>query len=105
MIAGEFDETTARHLNGGERNILKRGQSDSFLLAVPRPLGNALYMRVWHDNSGSSEYSSWFLNYVVLRDLQSREKFYFVVNKWLAVEEGDGKVGMLQSYELSPPVV
>ena len=46
--------------------------------------------RLWHDNSGTSP--SWFVNYIVVRDLQRDEKFYFVCQRWLAVDKEDGKV-------------
>ena len=46
--------------------------------------------RLWHDNSGTSP--SWFVNYIVVRDLQRDEKFYFVCQRWLAADKEDGKV-------------
>ena len=49
-------------------------------------------MRVWHDNSGSGANASWFLKYIVVRDLQSMEKNHFICQKWLAVEHDDGLV-------------
>jgi polycystin 1L2 len=49
-------------------------------------------MRIWHDNSGKGKFGSWYLNYVLIRDIQTREKYYFIVNQWLAVEEDDGQV-------------
>jgi polycystin 1L2 len=52
-------------------------------------------MRIWHDNSGQSENASWFLKFVIVRDLQTNKKFYFVCEKWLAVEKEDGKIERL----------
>ena len=49
-------------------------------------------MRIWHDNSGPGDYASWFLKYIIIHDLQTREKFYFLCQDWLAVEKSDGKV-------------
>ena len=57
-----------------------------------RPLGNLNYLKIWHDNSGKGDKASWFLKYIIVRDLQTREKFYFLCNDWLAVEHGDGKL-------------
>ena len=48
-------------------------------------------MRVWHDNRGGSD-ASWFLKFIIVHDLQTREKFYFICNDWLAVDEGDGEI-------------
>jgi polycystin 1L2 len=49
-------------------------------------------MKIWHDNSGKGDKASWFLKYIIVKDLQTREKFYFICQKWLAVEKGDGKL-------------
>ena len=49
-------------------------------------------MKVWHDNSGRGDEASWFLKHIIVRDLQTREKFYFLCQDWLAVERGDGKI-------------
>jgi len=57
-----------------------------------RPLGKLNYMKIWHDNSGKGDKASWFLKYIIVKDLQTREKFYFICQKWLAVEKGDGKL-------------
>jgi polycystin 1L2 len=47
-------------------------------------------MHIWHDNSG--RHSSWFLKYIIVRDLQTMDKFYFIGQQWLAIDKGDGKV-------------
>ena len=39
--------------------------------------------------------ASWFLKCVILHDLQTREKFYFICQKWLAVEKEDGLIDRL----------
>jgi len=49
-------------------------------------------MKIWHENSGKGDKASWFLKYIIIKDLQTREKFYFICQKWLAVEKGDGKL-------------
>ena len=53
------------------------------------------YMRMWHDNSGKGKYQGWYCSYVIVSDLQTREKFVFLINKWFAVEEDDGQVGAM----------
>jgi len=62
------------------------------MVVVVRPLGPLNYMRVWHDNSGKGKYMSWYLNWIIIRDLQTGRRFYFIVNQWFAVEEEDGQV-------------
>ena len=49
-------------------------------------------MKIWHDNSGKADFASWFLKYLIVHDLQTREKFYFICQNWLAVEKSDGKI-------------
>ncbi len=55
-----------------------------------RNLGQLDYIRIWHDNSGKGGMASWFLKTVIVHDLQTRECFYFICEKWLAVEKDDG---------------
>ena len=64
----------------------------STLHLVHRSLGQLNYLRVWHDNSGRGPLASWFLKYVIVRDLQTMGKSYFICQKWLAVEKGGGVV-------------
>jgi hypothetical protein len=55
-------------------------------------LGLLNCIRIWHDNTGQGSSSSWFLKYLIIRDLQTMEKFHFICQRWLAVEKDDGKV-------------
>ena len=57
-----------------------------------RSLGLLNCIRIWHDNAGKGSSSSWFLKYIMIRDLQTMEKFHFICQRWLAVEEDDGKI-------------
>jgi hypothetical protein len=36
--------------------------------------------------------ASWFLKYIIVHDMQTKEKFYFLCQKWLAVEREDGQI-------------
>ena len=62
-----------------------------------RSLGPLNYMRIWHDNSGRGAAASWFLKYVIVCDLQTMEKSYFISQQWLAVEKDDGMVSMIDT--------
>ncbi|ESN95043.1 hypothetical protein HELRODRAFT_124863, partial [Helobdella robusta] len=86
IFSGDFEETDPRTLEDDKRAVLMRGGVDSFLMAVPRPLGALNYLRVWHDNSGKGKYASWYVNWILVRDIQTLEKFHFIVNQWFAVE-------------------
>ncbi|CAF3678781.1 unnamed protein product [Rotaria sordida] len=91
LLSGNQDETDIRKLTANRR-IFARGNVDSFIMAVPRSLGQLNYLRIWHDNSGSDSDASWFLKYVLVRDLQTMETSYFICEKWLAVEKDSGDI-------------
>lgn len=57
-----------------------------------RPLGNLQFLRIWHDNSGKGPNASWYLAYVVIRDVQTGDRFEFIFNDWLGLE----KTGMVR---------
>jgi hypothetical protein len=69
---------------------LKKEKSSYF-----RSLGFLHCIRIWHDNSGQDSSASWFLKYVIVRDLQTMETFHFISQRWFAVEKDDGKVKYL----------
>ncbi|XP_046550027.1 uncharacterized protein LOC124259855 [Haliotis rubra] len=92
VLSGDNDETDVRMLNDDSRKVLTRGGVDSFLMAVEGPLGSLNYARVWHDNSGRGKFASWNLKYLIVRDVQTEQKFTFLCNRWFAVEEDDGQV-------------
>ncbi|XP_022236079.1 polycystic kidney disease protein 1-like 2 [Limulus polyphemus] len=64
-------------------------------MTVPRSLGRLNYMRIWHDNSGKGKFRSWFLSFIVIRDVQTGQKYEFIANKWFAVEKDDGAIDRL----------
>ncbi len=57
-----------------------------------RSLGLLNCIRIWHDNTGQGSSASWFLKYIIVRDLQTMRKFHFISQRWFAVEKDDGKV-------------
>jgi polycystin 1L2 len=63
-----------------------------------RSLGLLNYLHIWHDNSGAGASSSWFLKYIIVRDLQTMEKSYFICQKWFAVEKEDEVVSVIDFF-------
>ena len=59
-----------------------------------RSLGPLNYLHIWHDNTGQKGSASWFLKYIIVRDLQTRIKTHFICQRWLAVEKDDGLVSL-----------
>ena len=48
-----------------------------------------------HDSSGKGNMTSWFLKFIVVHDLQTRDKSYFICNNWLAIETEDTPTNVL----------
>ncbi|KFM61455.1 Polycystic kidney disease protein 1-like 2, partial [Stegodyphus mimosarum] len=69
ILSGDDDETAVRTLEDNKRKLFRRNAADTFVMAVPRPLGRLNYLRIWHDNSGKGKFKSWLLNFVVIRDV------------------------------------
>ena len=44
-------------------------------------------MRIFHDNSGKSP--SWYLKHIIIRDMKTNEKFFFINENWLSNEKGN----------------
>lgn len=90
QLTGETDTTEIRLAEDLRRKAFRRNGIDTFIMAVPHNIGKMTVLRIWHDNTGASP--SWYCSRVQLLDVQTGEQFFFVVDNWLAVEEGDGQV-------------
>jgi polycystin 1L2 len=55
-------------------------------------LGHLNYIRIWHDNSGQGKWGSWYLKYILIKDLQTKQQYYFICKEWLGVEKDDGVI-------------
>lgn len=95
ILSGEDEESGVRSLEDPFRKAFGRGDTNSFVMAVPKRLGRLNYMRIWHDNSGEGKMRSWLLSFITVKDVQTGEKFEFICNKWLAVEKEDGVIDRL----------
>ncbi|CAF0948798.1 unnamed protein product [Adineta steineri] len=92
VLSGDDDQTQIRLFSDPHRKIFQRGGIDSFIIAVPKSLGLLNYIRIWHDNSGEGSSASWYLKYIIVRDLQTMDKSYFICQQWFAVEKDDGRI-------------
>jgi polycystin 1L2 len=63
-------------------------------MTVPRPLGPLNSLRIWHDNTGYG----WFLKNIIVRNLQTMERYDFICQKWLAVDKDDGAVSLRNQF-------
>ncbi|KAL3876145.1 hypothetical protein ACJMK2_034017, partial [Sinanodonta woodiana] len=89
ILAGDRMNTGLRELYDGVRNEFSTGSVMNFLLSTPNHLGQLDYLRIWHDNSGGGSSDSWYLNKISIHDIQRKETFEFMVERWLAVEHGE----------------
>nr|XP_006815503.1 PREDICTED: polycystic kidney disease protein 1-like 2-like [Saccoglossus kowalevskii] len=72
--------------------VFQRGSVCNFLLTVPRSLGDLETLRIWHNNNGKAQHASWYLNKIVVHDVHTQDNFVFLCDRWLAVEEDDGRI-------------
>ncbi|XP_043937953.1 lipoxygenase homology domain-containing protein 1 isoform X2 [Protopterus annectens] len=87
-IFGENGDTGERRLDNDKDNF-ERGSLDKFTIEAPN-LGRLRKITIGHNNKGSS--AGWFLDKVIIDDIGNKAVYEFPVNRWLAVDEDDGKI-------------
>ncbi|KAM6177463.1 polycystin-1-like protein 2 [Erethizon dorsatum] len=86
-LYGLDGESEPHHLADPASPRLERGGVDVFLLSTLFPLGELQSLRLWHDNSGDRP--SWYVSRVLVHDLATGQKWYFLCNSWLSIDVGD----------------
>ncbi|KAJ3593029.1 hypothetical protein NHX12_005367 [Muraenolepis orangiensis] len=86
-LQGIEGESEPHHLTDSEKPVFERGGMDMFLLTTPFSLGELQSVRVWHDNSG--EHPAWYINKVMVQDLETGQKWHFLCNSWLSIDMGE----------------
>ncbi|XP_059209203.1 polycystin-1-like protein 2 [Centropristis striata] len=86
-LLGTEGESEPHHLTDHEKPVFERGGVDMFLLTTHFSLGDLQSIRLWHDNSGA--HPAWYVNKVMVQDLESGQKWHFLCNSWLAVDVGE----------------
>eukprot|EP00058_Branchiostoma_floridae_P027353 XP_002612844.1 hypothetical protein BRAFLDRAFT_67208 [Branchiostoma floridae] len=90
VLYSEDDESPPFTLSDSKRIILERGSVDSFLVSTAEPLGDLVYLRVWHNNGGYSP--AWFLSQIVVTNREDNRPRFFLCNRWFATDKDDGNV-------------
>ncbi|XP_035689640.1 uncharacterized protein LOC118424905 [Branchiostoma floridae] len=93
VLFGFMDESEPLHLCDDRRVLFQSGSEDSFLVSTERRLGPLTHVHVWHNNAGFSP--GWFLSRVVVKHVHSGQQDYFICNKWLALDEDDGRINRM----------
>lgn len=78
---------THNHL---EKKFFARGSVNTFTLHLSESLGSLFKIQIWHDNSGNNP--PWFFHQVLVTCNETDDKWYFLGNRWLALEKGDGEI-------------
>ncbi|XP_078487562.1 polycystin family receptor for egg jelly-like [Ciona intestinalis] len=79
-LIGSKKSSKVHILQNSEESFLTRGSINSYLITSFSCLGNLVAVRLWHDNSGRSP--EWFLQRMVVRDLETNECTFFICNTW-----------------------
>ncbi|CAH1271105.1 PKD1L3 [Branchiostoma lanceolatum] len=91
MVTAENGDTGVRAL-GNQPKVLNRSTNKMFFMTTEQHLGNLQNLHIWHDNSGKRDRDSWYLDRVVVQDLQNNSTYNFLCDDWLAVDKGDGLI-------------
>ncbi|KAG8518462.1 Polycystic kidney disease protein 1-like 3, partial [Galemys pyrenaicus] len=86
-LYGSEGRSAPHHLCDPQKAVFERGALDVFLLCTQSSLGELHSLRLWHDNSGVSP--SWYVNQVIVIDVEAQRKWHFLCNCWLAVDLGN----------------
>nr|XP_015215450.1 PREDICTED: polycystin-1 [Lepisosteus oculatus] len=89
-LYGREGRSGHRHLDSG--SAFTRSSLDIFHISTDSNLGSIWKIRIWHDNKGLSP--SWYVQYVVVKDLQTSNKYFFLIEDWLSVDN-DKTEGMV----------
>uniref|UniRef100_W5MAE3 PLAT domain-containing protein n=1 Tax=Lepisosteus oculatus TaxID=7918 RepID=W5MAE3_LEPOC len=86
-LLGSEDQSEPHHLNDPDKPVFERGGVDLFLLSTAFSLGELQNIRLWHDNTGG--HPSWYVDKVVVQDVQTRQCWHFLCSTWLSSSKGD----------------
>ncbi|EDO46983.1 predicted protein, partial [Nematostella vectensis] len=93
IISGDHHDSPIIPLtdaSGNSEEVLSRGNVAQFIVNTPVCLGPINYIHIWHNNAGDDP--SWFLRQVVIEDVQTMKKMFFLLSDWLALDKGEGIV-------------
>jgi len=52
-----------------------RGSERKFMVSTEKSLGDLTFIKIWHDNSGKGSLASWFLDHIIITDLQTKQRY------------------------------
>ena len=90
VIYGENGCTDVISLTDPNKVFFSRGSVNNFTVLQQETLGPLVKVAIWHDDSGKSP--AWFLEEILVLDIQTGEEWHFIGRRWLAVERGSGEL-------------
>ena len=88
MIYGDKGKTDQISLRNKSDNF-EAGKCDKFKIET-KEIGQPFKLRVQHDNKGVA--SGWHLDRIEIENMETKQRFYFVCNRWLSVDEDDNQI-------------
>ncbi|CAG5094843.1 Oidioi.mRNA.OKI2018_I69.XSR.g13909.t1.cds [Oikopleura dioica] len=85
-LYGDQAKSGSRQLGHSNRPF-QRGSIEIYQISTLENLGNISKLKIWHDNTGLDP--PWFLSRVIVKDLQTKERFYFLVDDWLQIDHNN----------------
>ena len=85
-LYGTEEKSGSRHLSHDNKPF-SRGKIDMFQIATVDSLGEITRIKIWHDNTGLDP--AWFVSRIIVRDLQTKKRYYFLVDDWLHISPYD----------------
>ncbi|KAI5701754.1 hypothetical protein M8J75_013015 [Diaphorina citri] len=83
QIFGTHEVSRVHLIQNPNKFTLQRGNDDWFLVLTPHHLGDIKRIRLWSNYSGKRP--DWYCDQVEVRDIGTRKKYLFFVQRWLAV--------------------
>ncbi|XP_076075491.1 location of vulva defective 1-like isoform X2 [Mytilus galloprovincialis] len=68
-----FYEPDVRLLDDETHRGFDVGSIRKFVMSVGKPINDPTVLKIWHDNSGQGNSASWYLNKIILEDVQTSE--------------------------------
>ncbi|XP_076856024.1 polycystin-1 [Brachyhypopomus gauderio] len=91
-----LNKSGSRHLR--REGAFQRNGLDDFQIETDANLGEIWKICIWHDNTGLDP--SWYLQHVIVWDMQMDNLFFFLVEDWLSVEN-ENNSGMVRKVVLA----
>lgn len=92
-LIGDLSTSKEIKLDTGDHNDFDRGGTDTYSIYTESNIGVIRRIRIRHDNSddckfyASCEKPGWFLDSIVVTNLDTQQETRFVVGRWLATSE------------------